>query len=506
MKKMVILYSPSSDGFEHDAVFNSKTAFERANDWASRIDDSTCEVIQSREVMLDGKTNLPLLLEKISTLLEKNNAEYVIFAWADCPFLNVPLTTTLIDYHERYKAEYTFAEGFPYGLTPELIHSGTVKILLNLAKAKGFETATVERDSIFSVVKTDINSFEIETYISDHDWRYLRLQLCCSNKRNTLACERLFDIAEQEINDASALSYIAEKSSSIQRTLPAFYNIQIFSSTKLQTVYEPSLGDDEMSIENFTKLIKKIEQFSDDAVVSLSFLGDPMYHKDIISFVKLILASEKLSVLIETDGLQISDSIVTEIKSIVKDNPVRANGQRSLNWIIRLDATDNEVYNQIHLKDPSSIDYEKALKAISLLKENFPHAVYPQLVRMHCNEDQLEGFFRTWTKDGSGDLIVQKFDSLSGLLDDVRPADLSPAKRYACWHIKRDMNILFDGTVVRCKAAAFSQDKNAAILGNALEEELSTVWARGDAHLINQLQEKYTGQCGASDEYYTFNF
>ncbi len=505
MNKMIILYSPSTDGFVHQPLFNGSSAFDRATEWAKKF-DSPFEVINALDVSNGENTNLIMLLENIDTLLEKNKVDYAIFTWADCPFLNKELTEKIIHYHERYRAEYTFAEGYPYGLAPELIHSGTIKLLINIAKTKGFENAPIERDSIFSLIKTDINSFEIETYISDTDWRYLRLQLCCSNKRNTLACERLFDIAESDIENAEALSNIAEKSSSVQRTLPAFYNIQIFSSTSSQTVYEPSLGNDEMDVEKYQKLIKNIEYFSGDAVVSLSFLGDCTYHKDFLLFVKETLNCQNLSLLIETDGLRLSESLIKDIKTIVGDNPIRSNGQRTLNWIIRLDANNSDTYNHIHLKDASCTDFEKVITTINLLKEVFPHAVYPQMVRMNCNEDDLEGFFRKWTQDGTGELIVQKFDRLSGLLDDERPADLSPAKRYACWHIKRDMNILFDGTVVRCKAAAFAQDKDVAVLGNSFEEELATVWARGDINLVNQLNEKYTGQCGESDEYYTFNF
>ncbi len=505
MKKIVILYNPTNDGFAHEALFNNSSATQRAMEWSTQFDSSVVSITVN-EVLENDNANLILLLEKIDQALQTNNADYAIFAWADCPFLNKELTNTLIEYHETYRAEYTFAEGYPYGLAPELIHAGTVRLLLQIAKTKGFENAIIERDSLFTLIKTDINSFEIETYISDHDWRYLRLQLCCSNKRNTLACERLFDIGESDIDDVNALSFTAEKSSSVLRTLPAFYNVQVFSSTKLQTVYEPSLGDDEMDIEKFKKLIHDIADFSDDAVVSLSFFSDPLYHKDFMQFVQCVLDCENLSLLIETDGLRITENLIIDIKKMLGDNPIRKSGQRALNWIIRLDADDATMYNAVHLKDAHSTDFEKAVNNIMHLKEHFTHAVYPQMVRMNCNEEQLEAFFRKWTQDASGDLIVQKFDSLSGLLEDERPADLSPARRYACWHIKRDMNILFDGTVVRCKAAAFAQDKDIAVLGNAFEEKLSTVWARGEVNLVNQLNEKYTGQCGESDEYYTFNF
>ena len=134
---------------------------------------------------------------------------------------------------------------------------------------------------------------------------------------------------------------------------------------------------------------------------------------------------------------------------------------------------------------------------------------------MKCNENQLEHFFRQWKADGSGNLIVQKYDPVSGFLKDERTADLSPAVRTPCWHIKRDVCVLSDGSVPRCKAAVFAAgsgshcavgSETSGFYGNVFTEELQTLWERGTFKLQEQLDGIYSDQCGTSDEYYTFNF
>lgn len=552
MKTLVILYKPlieaSTDGFAStyfadEKLFAQKSAFERATEWTQSVKNSVAtEIVLKTDIQADGgNVRFSALLHRINELVQKHHADFAVYAWADCPFLDAKLTAELIDYHTKYKAEYTFAEGYPYGFAPEIIDAGTLRILSALADSKPeLKSAILDRESIFTLLKTDINSFEIETVIAPADWRYLRLKLCCNSKRDSLACKYLFDLAtkasvaklEENLegkafpspahgcglplpHGANELSALAEKSAQVQRTLPAYYNIQLFSQSELQTIYEPPVDTASMNFQHFQKLIGDIADFSDDAVISLSFLGDPLYHCDFLQCAQAVLEHKKLSLLIETDGLCVTTKIATAIKALVTENSVRANGQKAVNWIIRLDAADEKTYQKIH--NPNGTTIEKstscaaanlatAENAVTILKKLFPDAVYPQMVRMNCNENQLEGFFRRWKADENGELIIQKYDHVSHLLSDERPADLSPAKRYACWHLKRDMNILADGRVVRCKAAAFATDTDDAILGNAFTESLQDVWARGENNLKEQLNGSYKGQCGVSDEYYTFNF
>jgi spiro-SPASM protein len=124
-----------------------------------------------------------------------------------------------------------------------------------------------------------------------------------------------------------------------------------------------------------------------------------------------------------------------------------------------------------------------------------------QAVRMKENEEDLDAFFRLW-KARTENVIIQKYDAFTGALPDRAVADLSPLNRFACWHLKRDMAILMDGTVPLCREDIRSSLK----LGNALEDDLSAIWeSAGEVHR-SHLSGKYPGICAACDEYYTYNF
>ena len=87
-------------------------------------------------------------------------------------------------------------------------------------------------------------------------------------------------------------------------------------------------------------------------------------------------------------------------------------------------------------------------------------------------------------------------------MPDRRPADISPLKRHPCWHLKRDMSILTDGSVPLCKEDC----SRSIILGNAFTESLETIWERGLQTYQDQITSCYKGVCEHCDEYYTYNF
>ena len=70
-----------------------------------------------------------------------------------------------------------------------------------------------------------------------------------------------------------------------------------------------------------------------------------------------------------------------------------------------------------------------------------------------------------------------------------------------CWHLRRDMVVLVDGTVVRC-----GQDLDAAATrGNALRDDIARIWRRGLPDLQAHVTGDYPELCRQCDEYYTFN-
>lgn len=551
MKSIVFLYAGFSTPFAFDSVFSSRSAFERSAVWASGIKDSLGIFVavtpftepsvknQLNELGLKASLikkdswNVAELVQEMGKASGQSGASTVIYSFADRPFLDSALTSALLDDHEKYCAEYTFADGYPEGFGPEVIHSGTLKILSGLmagsAAAEGAKK--VKEDSIFSVIKTDINSFEIETVLSQKDYRMLRLDFSCSTLSGKTACTRLYELSlDNKIAfTAESLSEFAEKTPSIQRTVPAFYNVQLCKNYTASSIYNPffklpSLRDkltlsikpaSVISLEQFKAMVSQMASFSGSAVVGLSAWCDPVVLPNLSDYVKAVLEHPSLSVLIETDGLYVSEALASSVASAVSQSPARTNGMDAVTWIVSVDAFTSATYSKMHQEyctesgtvestGDGSYCFDKARQAVSVLQGLFPGAVYPQFLRMKLNENELEAFYRYYHDKASpsgGKLIIQKYDHFCKAMTDEKSADLSPLLRNPCWHIKRDMTILQDGSVPFCRECF---DGN--IMGNVFSDGIKAVWDKMTPVAEKEMSGIHEKRCEDCDEYYTFNF
>ena len=255
-----------------------------------------------------------------------------------------------------------------------------------------------------------------------------------------------------------------------------------------------------MPFEKFSSLVKQIAEFSETAVISLSLWGEPLYHPQLPQFISEVLKYPGLSVFIETSGDSLTEEKACEIAKIVDSCAPRSNGWQPVMWIVFTDAVTAEKYSEIHFTD----GFASALNSISILEKHFKGCVYPQFVRMNENEEQLESFYRFWSRKESpsgGALIIQKYNDFAGFLPKRSPCDLSPVERCLDWHLRRDMVILCTGDVMPYKESLFDGS-----IGNVFEENLESIWRKGDSLMEGQLAGKYDEISGKYDEYYTFNF
>jgi len=425
------------------------------------------------------------LLGELARLAE--GADNLFYFFADCPLLDSELASRMLENHRRYYADYTFADGYPLGLAVEILRSGALPALAALAKNCP-EVQASDRGAVFEVVRKDINSFDVETELAPADLRLLRLSLSSDTKRNQLLLTRLLEAGAV---DADSACRLVQEKPELLRTLPAYYSIQIVAGCPQLCAYcpYPRFGiqrtgkQGEMELERFVGLADKIREFSGDAVLSVSLWGEPAYFS---RFPELAAAvrERSLSLIVETSGVGWDPASLGQI-------PVGG-----IEWIVSLDADGPELYRALRGEG-----YEAALRAIDLLAARFPSQVHVQAVRMKENEERLEDFYRAW-KARTGKVIIQKYDHFCGLLPDRKVADLSPLKRFPCWHLKRDLAVLLDGQVPLCR-----EDVNLRHpLGNLFEEELAAVWARGERWYQDHLRQEYPPLCAGCDEYYTFNF
>lgn len=440
-----------------------------------------------------------------STIEEKcKNFESVWFTNLDSPFCNKNNASLLWQIFSQYGAEYVFADGYPDGLFPELIASGIVPALKMLSQK--MPITTLNGDSLFSVIKTDINSFEIETQIAPKDMRCFRAVLRCSYKRDYLLVSKIYDELKEDFSADSICEYIVSHQE-ILRTVPSFYAIQIQGDCKVKCSYCPFVESDliypqkSMDLSKFETIIKKIADYSSEAVVSLSFWGEPALNSRIVDFVKTVLKYPGLSVFIETSGVGWKIGDIESIAILAQNASPRTNGHSPVEFVVSLDATNQTEYEVLH-KDA---DYSEVLSVTEKLIELFSSSVWPQFVRLNETEDYLENFYRFW-KEKLGRVLIQKYDDFCKQLPDKKPTDLSPLVRNPCWHIKRDMNILLDGTVIPCRELIKKEDINKFSFGNIFEAEICDLWKKGEALYKQHILKQYPLPCGKCDEYYTFNF
>lgn len=421
---------------------------------------------------------------------------------AGTPFVEKRAAEKLWKIHSEYFAEYTFADGYPGGLFPVVAATGILPSIKEIAKN---DKTSPGKDFLFNVMKKDINSFDIETEIAPHDQRSLRVYLNSCTKNGFELCRKLLAM----IKDSSSrplfefIPELLEKNPLILRGFPEFYYIQVASECVNNCLYCPypsSVLYEKNKFMNYQQaagLIDRIYEFSGSAVVSPSLWGEPALNPDIAKIVEKILSYPSLSVCMETSGYGWKPGTIEEIKNVCQKAVPRENGRNPVEWILSLDGTNEEFYKILHPQG----NFAEVLEFAGRLSENFPEAFYPQFVRVNENEENLESFYKFW-KEKTGRVLIQKYDNFCNNLPDRKPADLSPLIRFPCWHLKRDMVILLDGTVVPCRECL---NKNNSY-GNVFSEPLEKIWSNGLKEYEKHITENYSSLCGECDEYYTFNF
>ena len=426
----------------------------------------------------------------ISSLSEEADGfDNAVYLWGDTPLLDRALTEKMFRNHYKYYADYSFADGYPYGLSPEILSISCLKQLVPLSEG---EDLPIGRDAVFHCLQKDINAFDIETEIAPRDMRLKRISLSCDTLRNCLQMERI--IAGGGTDSASIIEMdpLIEK---YTRTLPAYFQIQLTGKCLQSCSYcpYPEMNPDHrkskknMPSDKMLDLARRIDSFAPDSVISLSLWGDPVCYLGLDDLLKRILAETGLKILIETAGLGWS--------SFLKKDPDCLHSDR-IEWIFSLDAMDPQLYRKLRGEGQ-----EEVLHTIeAFLQQNRDHT-WIQAVRMKENEDDLEKFYRFW-KEKTENVIIQKYDNFCGLLEQKKVTDLSPLNRFPCWHLKREMAILADGSVLLCR----EDIRKEHTLGNVFEKSLDELWNNGDTVFQDHMKSCYTGICENCDEYYTYNF
>jgi len=520
MSNLAVINIAGISSLAYESIFGGPSAFERVILWTDSIPqiagvillaDNEAEIpkdaVEIQQESAD-KFSAPLGIIRRSNWTDKiliealevaartnpngNTLDALFYVWGDSPLIDPKLSKTLWDLHYKYNADYTFADGYPLGMAPEILASALPGKLIPYAENRHLPPA---RDSIFEVLRKDINSFNVETHLSKKDMRMERISITCDTRRNLNIANKLY---KQGGRDAESLCEIIPKSQLLLRDIPAFLPIQITDHCPQACSYcpfpkhhgDPRRGSTHIETAKFAELRKKIVDFVPDAVIGLSLWGEPSSHPDIRELIDIALgpASSQTRLLIETSAIGWSHEMLENIALKVD--------RKRIMWIASLDAADPVLYEKLRGERR-----EEAEATAEVLVNLFGSSCWVQAVRMKDNEEHLRVFHQSW-KNKNAQTIIQKYSSFAAYLPELQPSNLSPLQRFPCWHLKRDMPILLDGTVPICR----EDMRKKIVLGNALKDDIEKIWTAGEALYREHVAGSYPEPCAVCDEYYTFNF
>lgn len=423
----------------------------------------------------------------LSTLLSAMERRYgrgddtIVFTWFDQPLLDPELARKLVDRHEQWQCDYTFADGFPRGVAPEVLRAEILPALLALS-----DSVALQREAIFEALQKDINAFDIETEMATVDYTPLRVSLTADTKGNFLSTQKV--IAENAASGSDVLRIVVENGL-VQRTRPAYIQLEVCTSFPQAVTYEPWKGLNRtksyLSTNNAENIVASISAFSPEATVSLGYGGEPSLHPEIEHLVSL-LTGAGLKTIIETSGLGWQKESVEKILDI---------SNADISWIVLLDSDNPDLYKKIR-----GDGYEEVMRFIETICSRVKEKVWIQAVRLPDADPYLREMVPRWEKQCAG-FIIQKYNDFCGSLPQKKVPDLSPLHRHQCRRLQREMVILTDGTVPMC----FQDIHVAHGAGNILQQPIESVWNNLQERYNSQMEGTYEGICSACDEYYTVN-
>jgi spiro-SPASM protein len=286
------------------------------------------------------------------------------------------------------------------------------------------------------------------------------------------------------------------------RILPAFAAVQVVQNHAQNVTYLPhsrvGIGvardhgagaerGQEMSVERFGSLIDDLERFSPGIVIQVSLWGEVGLHSAVAELIASMEEREASWLLLETSGVGWPDAAQSAVE---KMSLTRSR------LVIDLDASSPEVYRELRGEG-----FDQANTFAGEMLAAHGDRVYVRATRMKENARDVEQFYRQW-KERTENVIIQKYDHFCGVLPDRKLVDISPVERMPCWHLKRDLSILLDGSVPMCREDLAREHA----LGNVFEEGVEAVWARNEVYYQAHVDGALPDLCQRCDEYYTFNF
>ncbi len=467
--------------------FNNKTSLELIFESAKKNKFDRYILIQNGSIkkITEGIKNIVIKDKTPSSILnailkESKDSDTVVIFNADSPFYDSSYTESMIERHEKYIADYTYCLGYPDGLTPSILKKEIIKELINLIKDDKNETS----DYIFYTISKDINSFDIETFLSDEDLRIYRISLGCKNSGEELITKTLFNEIKNEIKTEKIIEFLKNN---LDKLFSVIYLLilELTNYSQIKSIYYPEVKEQKSDIdmETVKKSISFFNKKNNDLHIILGGIGEPLEHPQFIDILSFIM-NLNINVIIETAGYLIDADFIKKLKNFNREK---------ITFVIKYDAYNETTYKLIH----QGANFTKVKESLNLLKNNGFKA-YKEIVRMNENETEIENFIKNKETE---DLIIRKYSTFCDLLTDKKVVDLAPLERIPCFHLRREFFIRSDNKVPVCIYSRFKKD-----LGDLNKDNIESIVNELKNLYIKNAKNDYLDFCVNCNDYYIFNF
>lgn len=436
-------------------------------------------------------------LETIKNNSKSSSKNHFIIAWMDSMFHFVPLYKKIWDMHTQYHAHYSFAEGYPQGITPEILSFEAIEMMVSLLKnnshIQNIGHKSLSRNSIFSVIEQQINDFDIEVVLASQDMREYRLSLTGDTRRNYVISKNLW---EKGLRDPDEIPRYYQQHPQLFRGVPNYVYCQVsdivfpclYKHQDINKALKDGNSDSHyIDLQLWETMLSKLQAFTPEAVLSIGYNGEIATHPQVEDVLRIATQYFKL-VYVETTGREWDNQY-----SLVWWNEPWV---QNLIWIVSVDAYKEDTYKLIH-----GIEINPVLDFLFFLKDTVPVAnIYPQAVRMPENEDELKHFLNHWESLKTNP-IIQKYNDYCKTLPDKKIVNVAPIVRFACHHLSRDLVVLKSGKVVMCTQSMNTEH----IIADLSKQSMEQVWNANEKRFVEQVQNKYNDICTNCDEYYIVN-
>lgn len=406
----------------------------------------------------------------------KNSDNVVVFNAAN-PFYDKNFIDDMFSRHRNFMADYTYGVGYPDGLLPVILSLECLKQLKAISENSGIDAAEC-RDYLFALLSKDINSFDVETFISRVDLRIKRISIGNSDSGESAFTSSLAEILGLDVSYDDVAEFLFKHSEILFSVIYGMF-IDITGSETTSATYVPhnSAAVNFANLNKIEKIAQEITEVNSKMRVVIGNKCEPMLHPDFVPIVNTFLAKD-IKVIVETFGNVLPENL-TEIANF--DN---------VTFVFKIDAQNENTYRIVH---PHG-DYKTAVNNYNKVKD-LGFTVYFHIVRTVETEHDIEKLL----KDKQPDILIKKYSSYCSVLPDKKVVDLSPLERFECYHLRRELYLDCDLNVYYCM---YSNKKIGSAADESIAELMNTLKNAYVSHAGGEMQD-FCRQC---DDYYTFNF